>query len=216
MATLSEIIAEAATIKETTRSSADQALSLSRIHKRLFIRLGRDSNQYTVAEDVTVADQEAYNLPTGCKIHSIVNNKIQVEDAEDSETYTDFPYYTLDQMNDYDSYYTRGSTDSTYYLYENGSAISDSDRKIIINYYKNNTDFGSSDLTVVPSLDLEYHDYLIYMLVAENCACGDDPDTELADYWRSEAEELFREIKYRMDDNLNTAPARSSEAREMM
>jgi len=215
MATLQEIITEAKTIYPTTRANEDQALSLKRIHRRLFTKLGRDTNQWTTAEDVTVEDQEEYDLPTGCKLHSIVNKVIKVEKSEGSGTYTDFPYYSNDDKNKYDSYYTRSTTDSKYLLYENGSAISTADRAIIINYYKDiSTDF--TDLNDTPSLDEDYHDYFVYMLVAENASCGTDPDTEISDYWKKEAEEYFWEIKVKIEADLYNTPNNSNEAKEMM
>jgi hypothetical protein len=215
MPTIQEIISEARTIYNTTRPNQDQALSLKRIHRRLYTKIGRDTNQWTSSEDFTVADQDTYNLPTGCKINNIVNMKIQVEDSTLDGKYTDFEYYSQEKMNDYDSYFTRALTENTYYIYENGEPFADSGRSIIINYYKDiTTDF--TDLNDIPSLDTDYHDYLVYMLVAENASCGNDPDTEIADYWRKEADEYFWEIKVKMDSDLYDSPNNSNEAKEMM
>ncbi|MGE5436615.1 MAG: hypothetical protein ACM3O3_05255 [Syntrophothermus sp.] len=215
MATLQEIINESNTLRKSSRLVEDQAKSLSRICQRLYIRLGRNSNQYKSYKDVTVASQTEYTFPTDCKISNIVNMVIQVETSSTSSEYENYKYLEQDQNNS-GNYFTMSNTAGKYYLYEDGEAIADASRDIIINYFPTNTKFDDSDLTVVPDLDTDFHDYLVYMLTAENCACGDDPDTELADYWRREGDEYFQELKYRMDDQLNTAPLQSNEAQEMM
>lgn len=213
--TVAEIIAEAAKIYPTSRSSADQVTALSRIQRRLFVKLGIDSNQYTIdATDVTVADQEEYNFPTGCKIHSIVNSVIQVETTSTSSKYEDYEYRELNEITDYGNFYTRGSTSAKYYLYEDGEAIEDADRTIKIKFYKDPTIVDSTDDT--PTLESEYHDYFVYALVADNASAGEDPDIEIANYWKAESEEYYAEIKYRMDDNLNDAKAYSSNCKEIM
>ena len=216
MATVQNILDRAATIYPSDRSDADQILSISRIQQRLWIKLGRDNNQFTIdSTDVTVADQLEYDLPSGCEIHNIVNAKIQVETTETSSEYEDFEYRELDQVtDDYGNFYTRGSTSGKYYLYEDGAAIEDADRTIKILYYGSPTIIDSADDT--PTLNSEYHDYLIYALVAENAATGEDPDTTIANYWTKFCEEYYQEIKYRIDDNFNTSSARSPSPVEMM
>lgn len=216
MATLDQIINESSTLRRSTRSKEDQALSLSRICQRLYIRLGRNSNQYKSSTDVTVSSQTEYNLASDCKIENIVNMTIQVETTASSSEFEDYKYLSQDEISDYENYFTRSNTAGKYYLYESGEAITVSGREIIINYYPANTKFDDSDLTVTPDLDSQYHDYLVYMLTSENCACGDNPSVELADYWRREADEYFLEIKNRIDTGLNAASTYSSEAKEMM
>lgn len=214
--TLQELIDEAKTIVSTERSDLNQAKTLSRIHNRLFVRLGKDSSQYSVHEDVTVADQLVYDLPTNCRINNIVNMKIQVETYEDSGVYEDYEYKSLDESIDFNNCFIRGDDNDEYKLYENGSIITVDDRAIIINHYKNNISFDGTNLTIVPSLDDEFHDYLIYMLVAENLACGDDPDKDLANYWKQEANEYFEEIQYKLNADEYTASTHSTSAKEYM
>lgn len=210
-----EIIAEAAKLYPTSRSSADQVSALSRIQRRLFVKLGIDSNQYTIdSTDVTVADQLEYTFPTGCKVHSIVNSVIQVETSSTSSKYEDYEYRELDRVTDYGNFYTRGSTSAKYYLYEDGEAIETADRTIKIKFYKDPTIIDSADDT--PTLESEYHDYFVYALIADNASAGEDPDIEIANYWMKTSDEYYAEIKYRMDDNLNDAKAYSSDMKEIM
>lgn len=213
--TIQEIIDEAATIYDTSRLEVDQIKSIARIQKRLFTKLGRDSNQYTIdSSDVTVADQEEYTLPSGCKIHTIVNNIIQVETSSTSSKYDDFEYKELDQIKDYGKFYVRGSTSSKYYLFEDGSSIKVSDRTIKIKFYKYPTIIDSVD--DIPSLEEEFHDYFTYALVAENASCGEDPDDIISNRWRQEADEYFSEIRYKIDEDLNSSDSISTDIKEIM
>ena len=214
--TLQDIIDQSNELYPTSRSDTHQAHSIYRIHQRLFTKLGRDTNQYTVYEDFTVADQENYQFPQGCQVYSIVNMAIQVETADGSGVYEDYKYKSLDEDSSYENYFTTGNLDSEYLLYENGEAITVDDRSIIINYYKNNVAFDGSNLAVIPSLNENYHYYLVYALVAENCSSGEDPDVELANYYKTIDEEMFKEIRYRIDENFNTASPLSSHATENM
>jgi hypothetical protein len=217
MATVQNIIDRAATIYPTSRSAADQILSLARIQRRLYTRLGLDSEQYTTDEsDVTVADQEEYDLPSDCQIFNIVNMTIEVETVESSGEYDEYKFRAFDEISvdSTGNYFTRGSTSSKYFIYESGEIIDDNDRTIRIRYYPDPTIIDSADDT--PTLSSMYHDYFIYMLAAENAACGTDPDVELANYWRSEAEEYYNEMKYRILDNFNNTDTRSTGAKEYM
>ena len=117
--TLRKLIDEAKTIVSTERSDLNQAKTLSRIHNRLFVRLGKDSSQYSVYEDVTVANQLVYELPTNCRINNIVNMTIQVETYEDSGVYEDYEYKSLDESIDFDNCFIRGDANDEYKLYEN-------------------------------------------------------------------------------------------------
>lgn len=215
MATVQNIIDGAASIYPTSRSEADQILSISRIQRRLFIELGRDSNQYTVdVTDVTIADQEAYTLPTGCEIHNIVNNKIQVETSESSDEYEDYEYRELDKITDYGNYYTREKVSTKYYLFEDGNPINNADRIIKIRFYKDPTIITSVGDT--PTIESIFHDLFIYALVAENASCGEDPDDYVTNYWTQVYMEYFSAAKYRFDDNLYVADSKSTDCKEIM
>ena len=149
-------------------------------------------------------------------MYNIVDSKMQVETSEDSEKYEDFPFKSYDENLDYINYYTYSDDKTKFLIYENSLAIAAADRNINIKYYKENTSYDGSNLAVIPSLELKFHDYFVYGLVAENASCGEDPDYQIANFWEQKTDEFTQDIIYRITEDENNAATHSPGAKEFM
>ena len=99
-----------------SESTANKVIDLNEIHKEVYIRLKRLKHEYEEHEDLTVANQLEYTLPTDCTIDNIIS--VQVSDDADVTTATEFTEYEYAGLKDYldnGYYYTFHLTASTYY-----------------------------------------------------------------------------------------------------
>ena len=191
-----------------SESSANKILDIDAIHKRIFMKLSRLSNNYTKHTDVTIADQLVCNFPADCSPENVIS--IQVSDLA-GEEWTEYKYAGL---KDYISsgYYWTTDTAGTYALLDYGEVIATNDLGIIIYYYK--TPATISLVTNTPELDSLYHLILAYQEISDLASQGHNPDAEIADFWQRKADELFAEAKDDLYEKNNSKPKRSCQATE--
>ena len=209
--TLTQIIAKAAERYTTARTSANQGAAICDIQRQLFVKLGILKPQYETFVTTTIADQASYSLPSDCRIENVWG--IQIEETSGGE-YEDYQYAPFDQQNVYGNYYTRGASDDTFYLFKDGEAIPTAGLEIQIFYYPRPVNFDGSDLTVVPALDTDYHDYFWMKLIEDNASLGDYPDFVVAKAWRNEADLYFKDIKDSLSERLDAASPMMKQCKE--
>lgn len=186
-------------------SNANICSDLNDLHNDIFIQLQRLMNHIEIyqASD-TIADQLSYTLPSNCRIEDI----LQIEVATDASD-TDFDKFTykgiMDENNLSGNYFGR-YTDTTYWLMQDGEPISTSGLTVLIYHYKRPTQFDSSDLSVIPDLDPDYHDLLKFGIVQAMYEQGAHPNTELADYWQRKFEEKMIRVRNAIQDRYTNAP----------
>lgn len=195
-------------------SDANKVIDLDMVHKKVYMQLRKLSNDFVIYEDVTVAGQTFYNLPIGgkCKIEDIV--RIDVETGVGTDEFDTFEYAGVkDEITD-SQVYMRGES-GTYALLDNEVPISAAGKKIMMYYYPRPATLTSSDLTAVPDLDTDYHPVLCYMLINELASQGNNPDTEIADYYQKKADEFLKEVFLALAEKQANARTKSNECDEI-
>ena len=195
-----------------SETSANKIIDLNQLHKEVYVRLKRLKHEYSTHEDITVADQLEYTLPTDCTIDNVI--AIYVASSVDVETTTDFDEYTyagLKDTIDNGQHYTF-SPSGKYLLADEGEAISTAGLVIKILYFKTPTAITAVGNT--PDLDAQYHMLLCYGMVQTLAAQGHNPDTEIADYYQNKYDEYFKTIEDDLSDKFNTAPTNLIQTKE--
>lgn len=210
MGTLAEIIAYADRKYPNQETDANKCIDLNLIHTKVFLEIQRLKNDYVIWSDVTVADQTFYNLPTNGKIEDIVN--ISIETAVDSDEFDNYIYKGINDEIQGIKCYMRAEA-GTYALLNSEEPLDTTGLDILVYYYKRPIAFDSSDLTVIPELDEDYHDLLRYGLIVELANQGHNPDTEIADYWQRKYDESLNTIKNSL---ANSKPISTYELNEWM
>lgn len=200
MATLRQIVDYAKRKCPTLETDANLVSDLNDIHTELFIKLKRLSSQYEMYEDFTIADQPSYTLPTNCRIENIT--KIEIGVTSDNEDYEEYKYAPIVSDIEVGNFYVQG-TEGLYFLFQNELAIVESGRSIRIFYYPRPAQLSSSDMAVIPALDVDYHNYLKYRLIAEIASQGNNPRAQIADYWQRKADEFLADIMRSLSDRFN-------------
>jgi hypothetical protein len=208
VATVQDIITYANRKFSNSESDANKIIDLDGIHKRIFLKLSRLTNSYVKHEDVTIADQLTYTLPTDCLPENII--LIQVSDST-GENWYDFKYAGLKDYISDDRYWTK-DTVGTYALLEYGEVVSENDRGIVIYYYKTPTTLSAVNNT--PELNPLYHDLLKFALIQEIASQGHNPDTEIADFYQRKYDEFMREVESNLYDAASSRPTRRCVAEE--
>lgn len=193
-------------------STANKVIDLNQIHKEVYVRLKRLKHEYSTHEDITVADQLEYTLPTDCTIDNVI--AIYVSSSTDVETSTDFDEYTyagLKDTLDNGRYYTF-SPSGKYLLGDYGEAISTAGLVIKILYFSTPTTISEEANT--PDLDTQYHMLLCYGMVQTLAAQGHNPDVEIADYYQAKFDEYFNAISDNLSDKFSSAPTNYNRVKE--
>lgn len=193
-------------------STANKVIDLNQIHKEVYIRLKRLKHEYEEYEDLTVANQLEYTLPTDCTIDNIIS--IQVSESPDITTSTTFNEYTYAGLKDTidNGYHYTFSPDGKYLLSDYGDAIDTSGKLIKILYYE--TPVAITAASDTPELDSQYHMLLCYGLVQTLAAQGHNPDVEIADYYQQKFDEYFVTIENDLSDKFNSAPTNYNQVKE--
>ena len=65
-----------------------------------------------------------------------------------------------------------------------------------VSYYdRTPTTIAIANLSESPTLEADYHDLLVFALIQELASQGDNPDTEIADYYQRKYDEFLNDIK---------------------
>lgn len=207
MSTLREIIDYAKRKYPSSESDANCIIELNDIQTNIHLELKKLKNEYTTTTIHSVASQEDYDLPALCRMEDII--KITVDDIDGEFYYAGISDDTL-----IGNYYQRSATITKFKLLIDDAAITTTDSHIIVSYYPRPTTFTAASET--PTLDADYHAVYKYALVNVLASQGDNPDTEIADYYQKKYDELMSKIKESLSDRLNNAPTRRPEMKERM
>ena len=216
MATIQEILDYVNRKYPNQETTANKVLDLDMIHKDVYMKVRKLSNEYLSYEDVTVANQTFYNFPNQnenneVRIEDVV--RIDVETGVASDQYDTFEYAGVkDEILDRQVYMR--SENGTYALFDDEEPIADGGKRIMLYYYPRPDDLLSSVLTAVPELDVDYHTILKYLLIVELANQGHNPDTEIADYWQKKADEYMVQITRALAERQANARTKTNECDE--
>jgi hypothetical protein len=193
-----------------SETDANKIIDLNGIQDEIFVRLSRLRHDHEIYTDTTVADQLSYNLPSNCTIDNIICIKVSTDSgATDWDTYE---YAGLLTDTTTGKYYGIG-TSSTYILLDDDAAISTAGLSIRIFYYK--TPAALTAVTDTPELYSQYHNLLKYALCQSIASQGANPDTEIADYWEKKYNEFFDMVEANLTEKFNSAPATTTQLKEV-
>lgn len=210
--TLTQIIAYVNRKYPNQETDANKVLDLDMIHKDVFMKIRKLSNDYVIYQDATVADQSFYNLPTGCRVEDIV--RLDVETGVDTEIYDTFEYAGIKDTITDRKVYLRAE-EGTYAMFDNEDPIAVTGKNIMMYYYPRPTTLLSSTMSQVPDLDTDYHSVLCYLLIVEMANLGHNPDTEIADYWQKKADEMMNQIVLSLAERQAAARTKTNECDEI-
>lgn len=191
MSTVQEIIDYADRKFPTTETTANKVIDLNNIYVDDFIKIKKLSNDVSIFEDVTVAEQVFYALPTNCRISDVL--KVVVARDSSAEEFDTYTYAGIKDEMDL-GYYFGPIEGNNYFLLKDGEPIPTSGLTLFIYYYKRPALLSASALSAIPELDSDYHSLLKYGLIAELASQGHNPDTEIADYWQRKHDEKLKDI----------------------
>lgn len=206
MPTVQQIIDYADRYYPNSVSDANCIIDIDTIHKSVYNKIIRMKNIYELATGYTVADQLTYALPTNCLPENVIKIEISedVTGSVDSDTvWQEYEFKTLNE--EADSGYIWGVVNSTtIIILDDGDPIDTSNYEIRYYYYPTPTALTAVGDT--PDLDAEYHDLLYYGLIQALASQGQNPDTEVANYWQTKFDERMKQIETGMKERLESAP----------
>jgi hypothetical protein len=202
MSTVQEIVNYVNRKYPNQETDANKVADLDMIHKDVYLRIRRLSNDFVIYEDITIAGQTFYNLPSSIRIEDVV--RIDVETGVNSDNYDTFEYAGVKDEVSGRQVYMRGES-GTYALMDDEEPIAAGGKNIMLYYYPRPSDLSSSNMTAIPALDVDYHSILKYLLIVELANQGHNPDTEIADYWQKKADEKMREIESALAERIASA-----------
>ena len=191
---------------------ADRISDLDDIHKEIFVKIGRLSNQFeNIIIGLTVANETDYLLPTDCTIDNIVAIKVSKTTVLTDE-WNEFIYTPINSNISHGCYFSK-SRAGYFALAIDGKPIITSGLTIVMYYYKNPTTLASSALTVTPDLYEMYHNLLKYRYIQRLASQGENPDSEIANYWEKEYQEYFDWVKSDISERNNSTPDQANQVR---
>jgi hypothetical protein len=192
-------------------SNANIVLDLDRIHKDVYMRLRRLSNDYKTHDIDTIADQRDYALPTTFKIEDV--NKVEVSLDEDGTQWESYEYRGVADIDINGRYYGRAK-DGKIFIIKDTRAITADNLIIRLYYFPRPVDLTTVSLAQVPELDVDYHDLLNFGIVQEMASQGHNPDIEIANYYQQKFDEKLQTIKSDISGKLSKAPLRIPQVKE--
>lgn len=205
MASINQIVdyAERKYPPATLETDSNKVADLNDIHNEIYVKIAKLKNDFILFEETTVADQPTYSLPSDCRFDNII--RIEVAKDTDNDDFEEYDYARLDEEVDGRKVYGRVNN-TTFILLDDETAIDTSGLYIHIYYYPRPTALSSSDMTAIPDLDPDYHNYLKYMLTSKMASQGDNPDTTVANFHRAEADEFMKDMVETLEERYNASP----------
>lgn len=199
---------------DNQETDANKVSDLNDIHKRIYTKIAMLKNEYETYETQTIADQLTYSLPSDCSLENIVAVKVPDSSTITSSTeWTTYKYAGLNDDTTY-GYYYGDAGNNKIALVSYDRPINTADLSIRILYYKLPNALLSTNLSTIPELDEYYHDLLKYGLIVELANQGQNPDTEIADYWQAKYDEFMRDVEDNLSKKYQINPIQSTQVRE--
>ena len=214
MSTVTEIIAYADRYYPNSVSDANKIIDLETIHRDIYNKLKRLTNDFELYTSYTVADQLTYSLPTGCKIENIVTVEVSTAVTGSITSSTEWDTYAYAGVKDdvTNGQWYGAVNDNTIALVSDDLPISVSDYEIRIIYFTEPTQITAVSDT--PGLDPQYHNLLKYALIQALASQGHNPDIDVANYWQQKYDEQMGIIEGNLADKFNTAPLTTAQSEE--
>lgn len=214
MSTVQEIINYADRKYPNQETVANKIEDLNDIHNELFIKIAKLKHAYEQHEFYTVSNQMTYILPSNCHIDNIIKDGVKV--ATDltvtaNTTFDTYEYAGLNDDIDSGNYYGDGGN-GTIDLVKDGKPISTTGYSVRLFFYARPTPLTAA--TDTPDLDSDYHALLKYGLIQSLASSGNNPDTEIADYYQRKHDDFFKEVEDSLNDKFNKTPTQSNQAKE--
>lgn len=206
MATVQQIINYATRYYPNAVSDANLIIDIDTIHKAVYNRIIRQKNIYTLETGYTVADQLTVTIPTTCLPENIIKIEISSDITGSIDDDTVWQEYERKSLNEtIDSGYIWGVVNSTtIILAVDGEPIDTTNYEIRYYFYPNPT--ALTAVTDTPDLDAEYHDLLYFGLIQTIASQGQNPDTEVANYYQKKFDERIMQIEESMRERYDNAP----------
>lgn len=206
--TVAEIIAWADRYFDNQVSSANKIKDLDMLHKKIFMTIGKLKQDYSLFSTTTTAGQFEYTLPSDCRIDNIISVHVSQSNLTD---YDEYEYAGLKDKIDNGMYYSVGRNNDI--LISNfGKAPISTGMFIKVTYFK-----VPATLTLVtdtPELDSMYHSLLCYSLVQTLAVQGQNPNTDMADYYQKKYEEELKIVADDLSDKFNVTPTNYNQSKE--
>lgn len=227
MSTVGEIIAWVAR-KYPNHGETNENLikDLADIHKEVFTKISRVKNEREIWSFQTVLiptpdgpePLPTYDLADDCTIDLITS--VKVSKTPEPSTPEDYDTYKYAGINDDITcghyYYDGGINPDTGVnmigLVIDGDAVKVADLEVRVYYNKRPNELAS--LTDVPNINPDYHTLYKYALVSSVASQGNNPDTDIADFYQRKFDEFFKEIQEDISKRYNQTPNRISQAVE--
>lgn len=214
----SEIITRTKLFRSTTETDANLLKLLDMAQREIYLDLNalrKAFNDYDIHEDLTVADQLSYDMPSYCNYNDIAKVRVsQVDYSEVSDTteWDIFRFVGIHDQQDGGSGYVWGKYDTPnkkYFLLKNGIPIVTDDLRINLFYYAKPQDITVT--TQTPELDDKYINLFIYKLAKYLCMRGHNPDIESQNGYDAEYENLMNKVRSDLHDKYYDNPDRSTQ-----
>jgi hypothetical protein len=172
---------------------------LNDIHKEVFTDILRLKNEREIWSFQTVEDLPTYDLADDCTIDLIISVKVsKITDPAKPEDYEDYQYAGINDDISCGRYYFDGGVNpdtgvNMIGLVKDGDIISTADLEVRVYYNKRPNELTAA--TDIPNLNPDYHTLLKYALVSAVASQGNNPDTEIADFYQRKFEERLEKIK---------------------
>jgi len=206
--TVAEIIAWADRYFDNQVSEANKIKDLDMLHKKIYMTIGRLKQDYTSYSTTSTDGQIAYTLPTDCRIDNIIGVMVSQSDLVN---YDEYEFAGIKDKIDNGKYYAVGNG-NTILISNYGEALNSTGLFIKILYYKIPATITLS--TDTPELDSMYHTLLCYLLVQTLAVQGQNPNTDIADYYQNKYEEELKIVADDLTDRFNSTPTNYNQSKE--
>lgn len=215
MSTIQEILTYVDRKYPNQETTANKVIDLNDIHKNIYTKISRLKNAYETYETDTIADQLTYSLPSDCTIDNVIGIKVSASTTITNSTkWNDFVFAGLNDDINQGYFWGYGGSD-VFSLAYNGLPLTTAGLSIRIFYYIEPDELSSSALTVAPELDEYYHSLLKYALIQELASQGQNPDTDIADYWQAKYDDFMKEVEDSLNEKYNQNPTSDNQMEEV-
>jgi len=206
MPTVQQIIDFADRYYPNGETTANKILDLEIIHGDLYEKIIRRLNKFSQFTDYTIANQYTYTFYSDCTPDNVIKIAVSSDvtgSITDATTWQEYEYADINKEVS-SGYYWGKLTNTTYILIKDGIAIDTANYEIRVTYYPLPT--ALTAVTQIPDLDETYHDILHYSLCQMLASEGDNPDTEVANYWQAKVFEQMQDIDESLKERLEASP----------
>jgi hypothetical protein len=193
---------------------------LNDIHKEVFTKISRVKNDRDIWSFQTVSDPAlpTYDLADDCTIDLIISVKVsKIVNPGNPDDYDTYEYAGLEDDISSGRYYFDGGInpdtgDNMIGLLTDGDIIHTADLEVRVHYNKRPNELTTA--TDTPNLNPDYHTLLKYALLSSTASQGNNPDTEIADFYQRKFDEFFKDIQDDISQRYNQTPNKVSQSKE--